>query len=647
MLYTSYVSQPYTDPVNSVTYAFGTINGMIIDDVDKNGFVDLITFPSNFTTYPQMSPVVWTNTGGVFTANLSVIQNIGTFQFVRDSMAGDFNNDGFTDYFQADQGFELNNRDPAAYMFYFPILMLGTANGLQWMNLSTWLTASDGGRTFNHIGDTADFDGDGDLDVAIATFWKFKLYENDGNAHFTWREDLTPASLNDSASGTSFINLGGKIALVVGSYQMSTPTALNAPPPAVLTQQGGKFVVSYSLTKPELGGRERNYGAVDMYNVDLNGDGREDLMMLWETEARGGIDDGLSNMSGDPNTRRYADLGNTIATVWFQDATGKLVRDPSGAVYNVGSINPASTSHFIDFNGDGNVDFWNDTHGINPANFDDLVWLNDGSGHFSHPAVKMFEVRETFPDWYKVIPRFIDANNDGIIDVVATRSVYGNNDFTKNIGEEVQVFLSDSLNTVRLFSNGNDRLISSAGDDRLMGGDGVDTAIYSGNRADFRVTKTTTGFTIMGGAEGTDTLINVERLQFSNTNVALDLGGNAGTTAKLLGAVFGAASVSNKEYVGIGLSLLDGGMSYAALMQVALNAKLGAGFSDTAEINLLYQNLVGTLPSAADLSYLRGMLTSGQFSQASLAVFAADHSLNAANINLVGLQNTGIEYVSA
>ena len=48
--------------------------------------------------------------------------------------------------------------------------------------------------------------------------------------------------------------------------------------------------------------------------------------------------------------------------------------------------------------------------------------------------------------------------------------------------------------------------------------------------------------------------------------------GNAGTVAKLLGAVFGQSSISNKAYVGIGLKYLYEGMSYVGLAALALQA---------------------------------------------------------------------------
>ncbi|NDD11572.1 MAG: hypothetical protein EB072_02740 [Betaproteobacteria bacterium] len=66
-------------------------------------------------------------------------------------------------------------------------------------------------------------------------------------------------------------------------------------------------------------------------------------------------------------------------------------------------------------------------------------------------------------------------------------------------------------------------------------------------------------------------------------------------TAKALGAVFGKAAVSNPEYVGIGLDLLDSkGYSYQKLLLNAIDTKLGPGASPERIIDLLYTNVVGS-----------------------------------------------------
>lgn len=190
----------------------------------------------------------------------------------------------------------------------------------------------------------------------------------------------------------------------------------------------------------------------------------------------------------------------------------------------------------------------------------------------------------------------------------------------------------------------NNRVTPGGGNDTVDGGAGIDQAIFSGARSLYNIAKNSVGYTISSAAEGVDSLTNVERFKFSDGGLAVDLSGNAGQTAKILGVIFGKESVSNPTYVGIGLNLLDGGMSYQDLMQAALNARLGAGFSSESEVNLLFQTLAGSPPSADALSYWTGAIATGKYSQASLAVLAADSDLNTANINLVGLADTGLAY---
>ncbi|MBK7060988.1 MAG: hypothetical protein IPH51_10950 [Rubrivivax sp.] len=194
---------------------------------------------------------------------------------------------------------------------------------------------------------------------------------------------------------------------------------------------------------------------------------------------------------------------------------------------------------------------------------------------------------------------------------------------------------------------GNDTLTGGRGNDSLDGGAGVDTATYAGSRSTYEIGTTTSGFTVSdkSGADGVDTLTRIERLKFADFGLAGDLDGNAGETVKILGAVFGASAVHIKEAVGLGLSLLDSGMSYPDLMQYALQAQLGPNFSDTAEVNLLYQNLVGVAPPPDQLTYWLTELGSGHYTHASLAQMAADLTENLVNINLVGLQQTGIEFI--
>jgi hypothetical protein len=64
---------------------------------------------------------------------------------------------------------------------------------------------------------------------------------------------------------------------------------------------------------------------------------------------------------------------------------------------------------------------------------------------------------------------------------------------------------------------GSDTFIGGGGNDTLDGGVGVDTAIYAGSRASASVIRNANGtLTVATSAEGSDTLLNVEQLRFTD-----------------------------------------------------------------------------------------------------------------------------------
>ena len=179
--------------------------------------------------------------------------------------------------------------------------------------------------------------------------------------------------------------------------------------------------------------------------------------------------------------------------------------------------------------------------------------------------------------------------------------------------------------------------------DIVDGGPGIDTSIYSSTASNFSIKRNASGtWTVYKNSEVSDLLTNVERFQFTDKSIAIDLNGNAGNTAKILGAVFGKESLTNKNYVGIGLHFLDAGWTYDNLAGLALDAA-GATTNDQI-VSLLWTNVIGTKPSEADKASFITLLENGM-SAGALAHLAADTSLNTTNINLVGLAQTGIEYM--
>lgn len=193
---------------------------------------------------------------------------------------------------------------------------------------------------------------------------------------------------------------------------------------------------------------------------------------------------------------------------------------------------------------------------------------------------------------------------------------------------------------------GNNRLEGGGGNDMLDGGAGLDTAVYSGNQTRFVMSSSGTGFAVAdrSGAEGTDTLTGIERVRFDDRSLALDLSGNAGVVARTLGAVFGKDAIRNEAYVGIGMNLVDGGMSALQLMQLALDVARPAA-SPEAIVELLYANVTGQAPTAADAEPYVLMLRSGEVTAASLGVMASETAYNLASIQFTGLAQAGLPYV--
>ena len=73
-------------------------------------------------------------------------------------------------------------------------------------------------------------------------------------------------------------------------------------------------------------------------------------------------------------------------------------------------------------------------------------------------------------------------------------------------------------------NNGMNSIKGGSGDDRIDGGDGDDTAVYSGIYSEYTVSKdsgTATVHDTASGRDGTDTLINIEMLQFRDRQVYL------------------------------------------------------------------------------------------------------------------------------
>lgn len=193
------------------------------------------------------------------------------------------------------------------------------------------------------------------------------------------------------------------------------------------------------------------------------------------------------------------------------------------------------------------------------------------------------------------------------------------------------VIIGNDQNNFITYLGGNDIVDGQAGKDTLR--------LWS-KLSDFKISKDTAtnywNLESKTNAGGSIELQNVERLLFADAAWALDLGAdeNAGRTAKILGALFGLEGLSYPSFRGIGLYFLDAGYSYEALMGAAVDTRLWVGASKADVAKVLMGNIPGLVLDVNAYS-----------STTAMAIAAADSDLNKAMINLVGLANTGFDYI--
>lgn len=231
------------------------------------------------------------------------------------------------------------------------------------------------------------------------------------------------------------------------------------------------------------------------------------------------------------------------------------------------------------------------------------------------------------------------------IDTIGGASAYANRVQLKDV--ELVQFTDKLVDLVAMAPN--TIAYDEPGSQNFVGGMGLDTVVFGGSRDSYTLQASGNKYFVTTDNPdlGRDSLQGIERIQFSDQSLALDVAqGVAGTVAKFLGVVFGPAAVQDRALVGIGLHHgADYKTNPSGLMRLALDARLGPEHTSAQMVELLYSNLFGRSPAPSLRDEFVSWIDSGLHTQESLALLAADLPENLTNIEWMGLVQDGLSYV--
>jgi len=381
-----------------------------------------------------------------------------------------------------------------------------------------------------------------------------------------------------------------------------------------------------------------------MYRVwaeDFNHDGKLDLIV---GESTGVADWSVSTAVNSSKLVLLQNQGNYL----FSDKTDAL-----GAAYVATTNNVDYSTQRVDLDGSGiNSYLLGDSPlgaGTTQSNY---LLLNDGTG-------KLYAaLHDEFVAWGNNAKKFLDSNGikysnamspkfiayqlaNGAIDYVAdVPTGDGTTEALVNVPVQYNI-ASDFTQSITITDRNQSMLMRTwAGNDtfydinansaaaHLDGGLGSNTSVYSDKASNYTINSLgVNGFEVKHVVINTapnvdDTLVNISRLQFSDTTVALDNSPNqtAGSVYMLYQATFNRTPDAGG--LGYWIAQVDKGaniitnVAASFVQSPEFMAKYGANPSNASYIDNLYQNVLHRNGDTGGITYWNGQLNTGAATKA-------------------------------
>jgi hypothetical protein len=626
---------------------------MYATDLDRDGNSDLLligaSYPFDGAPVAQPSLLALGTAAGSYTLAPPSVFPFPSLQTVhpREVLFADFNNDGDTDVFVGSHGY-----DAMPFPGEQNQLMLSNGDG-SWRNATGNLPAV---ADFTHSASTGDVNGDGFLDIVVGNTPQPNpvlphVLLNDGTGAFSRRDDLLPTgrggALDPDVRRLTSLQLGdldgdGAADLVLGS---AFSTAARPIVPAIAWNTGGSFAQAPVTALPAPAFFGNGQSVYDIKLVDVNRDGRQDLIMAYQGDVwTGGWELQVLINQG---SRSFVDRTTDYLPAGSRNGGTPSGSDPQSQ-YWVQFVNIA------DINADGLADFTLDARGSTqaPASLP-VAFVAQTDGSFATATVGqlgagyLFDYSTQFVQW---------AGNTGFVHAWLDRGP------GKVVLDVIPVSFAPVTPQLRIGSpgadnlsggTGNDTLEGLAGHDRLDGGAGSDAAVYAIPRSGADILRNAQGLTVTdrSGALGSDTLLGIERLHFADGKLAFDLtpAEPAGRAALLLGVLF-PAGLAQPALVGAALGMADSGLDVTGMAQALVsNGILAAlaGSTQPADVaRLALRNVLRAEPQPALVegiaAYMDGRVAS--YTPAQFIGIVAGLEPNQAAIDLSSLQQSGLAF---
>ena len=197
--------------------------------------------------------------------------------------------------------------------------------------------------------------------------------------------------------------------------------------------------------------------------------------------------------------------------------------------------------------------------------------------------------------------------------------------------------------------SGKDKLDGGAGDDTLDGGSDTDYIFYAGNRSNYTLTKGASTYIVTDntGVDGADSVTNIERLQFSDRTVALDISGIAGQAYRVYQAAFNRTPDNGGLKYWIGM--MDGGVSLptvssAFIASAEFKALYDSNPTNELFVSKLYDNVLHRTPDAGGYNYWVGLLNTNKIDSISTLINFSESTENQAGV--IGVIQNGIDLLN-